>query len=287
MYPRGVPFHTIEAKIGWGIMAYFSEMESYFESNRQLWDVRTGIHIASAFYDVPGFIQGESSLRPVERVEMGDVKGLRLLHLQCHFGLDSLSWVREGAIVTAVDFSSRALQEAQKLADRTRLKADFVEANVMELDLSKQFDRVFTSYGVLGWLPDLQRWAKVVYHHLKTGGIFYLIEFHPFFMQLDEAGSVHYSYFYQPTPDRDEETTTYTDGPAHQVLESYWWNHSLSDVINALMETGLEIEYIHEFPYCAYPLSPSMVKVAEQQWEHRVLKNRIPYMYSIRAQKPR
>ena len=147
----------------------------------------TPIHARSAFYDVEAFKAGQSRLLSIEREEVGDVRGKSLLHLQCHFGLDTLSWARLGAQATGVDFSAPAIRLARALNDELGLGATFVHSNVYDLPdaLTGQFDIVYTSYGVLVWLPDLIRWAAVVAHFLEPGGTFYIVEGHPFMYVFD------------------------------------------------------------------------------------------------------
>ena len=156
-------------------------MEDFLRTNRELWDAWTGIHRGSAFYGVDAFLSGESSLSGIEREAVGDVSGKRLLHLQCHFGMDSLSWARLGAEVTGVDFSPRAIDAARDLAVQAGLEAEFLCADVTRLPAawSGRFDIVFTSYGVLPWLPDLVSWAGTIARVLRPGGAFHLVEFHP------------------------------------------------------------------------------------------------------------
>ena len=156
-------------------------MERFFEANRAHWAEVTPIHVQSAFYDVPAVKAGKGSLQRIEVDELGVVKGKTLLHLMCHFGLDTLSWARAGAVVTGVDFSTEALAVARGLAEELGIPARFIEANVYELPsvLDEQFDVVFTSYGILCWLPDLDSWAKVIARSLRPGGTFYIVEMHP------------------------------------------------------------------------------------------------------------
>lgn len=152
-------------------------MDSRTKTNRGLWDGWAALHARSAFYDVAGFRDGKSSLKATELAEVGNVDGKRLLHLQCHLGLDTLSWARLGADVTGVDFSERAIAEARALAADCDLPARFVCQDVLELDLGERFDLVFASYGVLCWIRDRRRWARVAARHLAPGGSLYLIEF--------------------------------------------------------------------------------------------------------------
>src|SRR3954464_11903705 len=154
--------------------------DEYIQSNRKLWNDWTGIHAQSEFYDVESFKEGKFRLHPIEKEELGDVRGKTLLHLQCHFGLDTLSWANLGAIVTGADFSDKAIDLARELSRETGLPATFICSNIYDLPaaLEGQFDIVFTSHGVLGWLPDMPNWGKVVAHFLKPGGTFYVAEVH-------------------------------------------------------------------------------------------------------------
>ena len=172
-------------------------MDRSIEANRKLWDKLTPIHVASAFYDVEGFKRGRCTLAAVEREEVGDVAGKSLLHLQCHFGLDTLSWARLGAEVTGVDFSGKAIAQARALVAALGIRAEFVCCELGELPgrLRGGFDIVFTSGGVLPWLPDLRSWAKTIVGLLKLGGVFYIREFHPFAGVMDDADHVR-----MPTP---------------------------------------------------------------------------------------
>jgi len=156
-------------------------MDEYLAANRALWDEWTAIHETSSFYDLEAFKAGGSRLRDYEVDEVGDVTGKSLLHLQCHFGIDTLSWARLGARVTGADFSDRAIELGRSLAAELRLDATFVRSDLYDLPsvLDGQFDVVYTSRGVLGWLPDLGRWAGVVAHFLRPGGVFYMTEIHP------------------------------------------------------------------------------------------------------------
>lgn len=259
--------------------------KDFLAANQALWDTKTDIHLASQFYDVPAFKAGKLSLMPTEREALGAVSGKKLLHLQCHFGQDTLSWARLGAEVTGVDFSGKALEAARGFAAELELEARFIQSNVLELDqkLDEQFDIVYSSYGTIGWLPDIEKWAQIIRKMLKPDGVFHFIEFHPFFSQIDEKEQILYSYFPGDHPDEDTIKYTYTDGPSHPPMKEYWWNHRLSDVIMALQKAGLRIENFEEFPYSHYKLAESMVEVGEQKFVYKKLAGRIPYMYAIKA----
>ncbi|MCG2767215.1 MAG: class I SAM-dependent methyltransferase, partial [Anaerolineae bacterium] len=165
-------------------------MTNYLETNRELWNGWAKLHIESAYYDVEGFKAGGESLHPLEIEEVGDVSGKTLLHLQCHFGQNTLSWARRGARVTGVDFSDDAIALACSLSRELDIEAEFIRSDIYDLPevLDRQFDIVFTSYGVLCWLPDLTRWAEIVARYLSPGGTFYIAEFHPLLTMFDDAG---------------------------------------------------------------------------------------------------
>jgi SAM-dependent methyltransferase len=269
-------------------------MDEYMETNRKHWDEVVPIHAASEFYDVASFIAGKSKLKPVEREELGDVRGKTLLHMQCHFGLDTLSWAREGAVVTGADFSRNAVEQARSLAQRTGIDARFVESDIYDLpdNLDGQFDIVFTSYGVLGWLPDIAGWARVAAHFVRPGGTFYIAEFHPFAWVFDDAPGVtdlhvRYSYFPDDEPLRFEDDGTYADRSApleHNV--TYSFAHTLGEVITSLIDAGLRIEFVHEFPFSTYQCLP----FTEQRPDGTVRLTKhdgcVPLLYSVKATKP-
>ncbi len=273
----------------------------YFEANKELWNQRTTVHKDSSFYNLSGFKDGDSVLTPVELKELGDVKGKKMLHLQCHFGMDSLDWARRGAEVTGVDLSDEAIREARQLADELSLDARFVCCNVYDLhpqliesskvsplrgDLEGAFDIVFTSYGVVGWLPDLEKWAEIIYYYLKPGGIFYMAEFHPVVWMFDDEFT-HIKYYYE---NRElivtENYGTYTDRQADIKGKEYSWNHSISEVLNALIKTGLRIEFFNEFMHSPYPCFSNTVKGEDGNWYIKGMEGKMPMMYSIRALKP-
>lgn len=182
-------------------------MKKFTEINKEYWDGLTEIHEKSKFYDVEGFIKGKSSLNFIELEALGDVKEKSLLHLQCHFGMDTLSWARLGAKVTGIDISDKAVKLARSLNERLKLDAEFISSNIYDLKekTDKKFDIVFTSYGVTGWLPDLDKWGGIISHFLKPGGIFFIAEFHPVVWMFDDDFKyLKYSYFHNAEPIIDE-----------------------------------------------------------------------------------
>src|SRR5688572_23268554 len=259
----------------------------YFQANRHLWNQRTAVHKDSAFYNLAGFKKGEPSLTQIELSEVANVKDKKMLHLQCHFGMDSLDWARRGAEVTGVDLSDSAIDEAKKLNDELRLNAKFICCNVYDLKshLSDQFDIVFTSYGVVGWLPDMDKWAEIIAHFLKRGGLFYMAEFHPAVWMFDEEFT-HVKYYYD---NREvivsENEGTYTDRNADIKGKEYSWNHSISEVLNALIKAGLKIELFNEYMYSPFPCFRNIVQAEKGKWHIKGMEGKLPMVYSIRAVK--
>ena len=165
-------------------------MNDYYETNKKRWNELVGIHADSEEYDIDGFIAGKNSLQDIELRILGDVKGKSLLHLQYHFGMDTINWSRLGVKATGVDFSETAIELARELAKKTGMDTNFVCSNVYDLrnNLTGQFDIVFTSIGVLCWLQDVKEWARIIAHFLKPGGTFLLVESHPFMWVFDDEG---------------------------------------------------------------------------------------------------
>lgn len=269
-------------------------MNSYLSENLNLWNEWAEIHIKSDYYDVDGFRRRKCSLKSIELEELGDVMGKSLLHLQCHLGLDSLSWAHRGAQVTGVDFSDKAITFAKSLSEESSIPAKFVRGDISELPgiLAGKFDIVFTSYGVLTWLPDLGGWAKVIAHFLNSGGIFYMVEFHPFFMVFDDAEEasslkVSYPYFETSAPLEVQVQGSYAERNAqvNQPL-AFEWAHSMSEILNALISAGLQIEFLHEFDYCADPVIPSiMERGLDGWWRLKGPDADLPLMFSLKASK--
>ena len=240
-----------------------------------------------------GFRSGETSLSRVELEEVGDVGGRSLLHLQCHFGLDTLSWARLGATATGVDFSGPAIEIARSLSAETGIPARFVQSNVYDLPQTlgepAAFDVVFTSYGVLCWLPDVPGWARVVSHFLLPGGAFHMVEFHPYagvFDDENESGlRVRYPYFYESKPMEFENTGSYAEPTADVTTRGYEWSHPISDVVNALIGAGLRIEHLREHPFSAYQQLPMLTRGEDGLWRLPEGAGNLPLMYSIKAVK--
>jgi 2-polyprenyl-3-methyl-5-hydroxy-6-metoxy-1,4-benzoquinol methylase len=253
----------------------------YKNINKATWDERAKVHFDSDFYNVKDFLAGNSSLNELELSLVGDVKGKSLLHLQCHFGLDTLSWARLGAQVTGVDLSEQAIKQANQLAEQTGLNAQFIASDLYDFgeQNQQQYDLVFTSYGAICWLPDIHRWAKTVANSLKPEGKFVIAEFHPIYDLV--AG---YSYFHQEAPDVEEEST-YTENHDGKKLTTVVWSHHLSSVVNALIEQGLTIELMTEQAGSPYNCFPDLTQENDGLYYLYRQGVAVPLIYSITAKK--
>jgi len=263
-------------------------------SNRALWDEWTAIHAGGA-YDVERFKGGHNRIAPHEQAEIGDVRGLSLLHLQCHFGLETLSWARLGATVTGVDFSPQAIDVARALAAELGIQARFLESNVYDLTavLDEAFDLVYTSNGVLGWLPDIARWGEVVARFVRPGGRFYILEVHPVVQAMADEGvgpgelRLAYPYWEHPDPIAMPTHGSYADRTAHvETPMEYGWDHSLGEIVTALASAGLRIEQLREYPYLNWEV-PFLVPAPDGTWRLPAnVAGELPLMFSILASKP-
>ncbi|MCW8311980.1 class I SAM-dependent methyltransferase [Sphingobacterium sp. InxBP1] len=261
--------------------------ENYIEINRQSWNTKTEIHLRSEFYDVDGFLAGKSSLNEVERQLLNDINGKSVLHLQCHFGLDSISLNRLGAEVTAVDLSDVAIERAKQLAQEAGAEVRFICCDIYDLPcyLNERFDIVFTSYGVIGWLPDLDKWANLISRFLKPNGRLIFVEFHPVVWMFDDSfDKISYRYF-NAGPIVTYETGTYAERTADISLKTVGWNHSLSEVITSLITNGLLIKSFEEYDYSPYDCFNNTVEQEPKKYRIKHLDDKIPMVYAIMALK--
>ena len=260
----------------------------YVSTNKKLWNAKTPVHFESDFYDVNSFIAGKGSLNSIESDLLGDIRGQSVLHLQCHFGMDTISLARRGAVATGVDLSDVAISKARELNHAVDANARFIESDVYSLDkeLDEQFDVVFTSYGVVGWLPDMDRWAKTVAKFLKPGGRFIMAEFHPVvWIFSDDFKKIEYSYT-DPTPIIEELEGTYTDRKADIKNRSISWNHGLAPVLGGLMRNGLTLTHFQELDYSPYDCFEHTIEVEVGKYQIRGLERKIPMVYSVVGVKP-
>lgn len=260
-------------------------MQEYFKTNQALWDQKTAIHKDAEFYQMDAFKKGATSLQKIELNALSDkVAGKKLLHLQCHFGQDTLSFARMGAKATGIDLSPKAIDLARSLNEELGLDASFVCSNLYDLPqhLNEKFDIVFTSYGTVTWLPDLSKWAKVIRHFLKEEGLFYMAEFHPAFYMFDhDTHQIAYRYFGAETPYVEYEEGTYADRNAAIKQKEYFWCHSLHEIIQPLLKEGLQMLDFQEFPYSPYDCFPNMKEIGERQYVYGDLENRLPHVFSL------
>jgi SAM-dependent methyltransferase len=268
--------------------------EKYFKANQKMWDefAKEHFQIENEFYSVKAFLEGQSTLRQFELNEMGNVKGKKLLHLQCHFGLDTLSWEREGAIVTGIDFSGEAIRLAKILAKKARLTGNFFQTNLYDLPkvLSEKFDIVYTSIGVLCWLNDLKKWAEIISYFLKVGGFFYVTDGHPFSKMFDndhpEELQLKYDYFHGAEPMEFTAEGSYASDDSHmEPHKEYEWDHSLSDIINSLIQAGLTIEFFNEYPFAAFKVYAFIEKDSNGYYRLKNQKAEIPLIFTLKASK--
>ncbi len=262
-------------------------MEDYISINKQSWNNRVDAHMKSAFYDVSGFLNGNSSLKEIEIAMLGDLKGKSILHLQCHFGQDTISLARLGAFVTGVDLSDVAIAQARNLAIQTNVDVEFICCNIYDLPLhlDKQFDIVFTSYGTIGWLPDLDKWASVVAKFLKPGGSFVFVEFHPaVWMYDDNFEKIAYNYFNEG-PILEQESGTYADKDAPIAQHYVMWNHGFGEVLTAVINNGLSVSLFKEFDYSPYNCFKETVEFEPGKFRIKHFGNRFPMVYALKALK--
>ena len=264
-----------------------------FRVNRARWDELVAIHLRSPDYRVAQFKAGEDHLHAIEAAEIGPVAGKRLLHLQCHFGLDTLSLARRGAIATGLDFSPAAIAAAHALAAETGIPARFVLGNVYDTPrlIAERFEIVYVSWGAINWLPDIAQWAQTVAAMLEDDGFLYLLEGHPFAMALDQEqpGSPiapAFDYFQSPEPAVNFASTSYTGDPDPIVhTEMHEWIHPLGAVVTALAAAGLALDWLHEHDRVAWRMLPSLEEGADRLWRLPAGRPSLPLSYSLRAHK--
>jgi len=262
--------------------------DDYLDINRKSWNARTELHFNSSFYDNNTFLEGRNSLNSIELDLLGDVSGKKILHLQCHFGQDTISLSRMGAKCTGIDLSDKAILKGKELAKVTDENVRFICSDVYGLEtvLDEYFDIVFTTYGTIGWLPDLNRWAAVIDRFLKPGGDFVFAEFHPVVWMYNENFSdLAYSYFNRERIEEEKEES-YSEGKLERSVQEVSWNHDLGEVLSALLKRELRIREFHEFDYSPYPCFKEMVEGESGKFYIPKLAGKIPMVYSLKAEKP-
>ncbi len=261
--------------------------KNFFEVNKATWNEKAKVHAESEFYSLESFKNGKSTLMPYELETLGDVTGKSLLHLQCHFGLDTLSWNRLGAQCVGVDISDEAIKIAKSLNKELDLDTEFVCCNVLDTSehISKTFDIVHTSYGTIGWLPDLKPWAIMIAERLVKGGTFHIVEFHPIvwmFDYLDGQPEMKYGYN-QKDVIYEEYEGTYADQNSKMISKEYAWNHGLGEVVTALTEAGLHIDFLKEHDESPYDVLPDLIKTDSGMYKTK--DGLYPLLFEIKATK--
>ncbi|MEE8272682.1 MAG: class I SAM-dependent methyltransferase, partial [Alphaproteobacteria bacterium] len=265
---------------------------AYFDANRRRWDEVVDIHLksGSGAYRVADFRAGRDVLLPIESGEIGDVDGRSLLHLQCHFGLDTLGLARRGATVTGLDFAPRAIAAARALSAETGVPGTFVEGNLYDAPalIDGRFDIVYVTWGAINWLPDIARWAAIAAGFLNPGGFLYLLEGHPAAEMLepgvDGRLTPTYAYFPADTPLVFDDDRTYTGDPDRLTnTRAYEWIHPLGAIVTALAETGLAIDFLHEHDRLVWQMFPSMTEGADRMFRLPPDHPPVPLAYSLKA----
>ena len=273
-----------------------SAMEDYRTLNRASWDERAPAHAASPDYAVERFAADPGFLSDVVRFDLpllGDVAGLRGVHLQCHIGTDTISLARLGASMTGLDFSPASLAEASSLAERTGDDARFVQADVYDAASvlgTAAFDLVFTGIGALGWLPSVRRWAGVVADLLRPGGRLFIREGHPMLWALDDSRAddllvVDFPYFERTEPQVWDEGGTYVQTDAvFTHNRTHEWNHGLGEIVTALLAVGMELTALVEHDSVPWEALPSqMERVGGREWRLIDRPWRLPHSYTLQA----
>lgn len=258
-------------------------MEDYLEVNKASWNNRLESHLTSDFYDLEGFKKGKTSLNDIELDILGDITGLKILHLQCHFGQDTISLSRLGAEVTGMDLSDDSVKKAKELAYECGTDTEFVCCDLYDLPnhLTGQFDIVFTSYGTISWMPDLDKWASVIDHFLKPGGRFVFAEFHPVvWMFDDEMEKIKYHYF-NAKPIIEEEEGTYADRSAAIKQKYVCWNHGLAEVVTSLLNKGMTLNMLREFDYSPYAFVNYSEEIEPGKFRIKNFQDKVPLVYAL------
>ena len=260
-------------------------MDEYIDANRQSWGTLAEDHYKTFRAKL---LAGETTLNPTQIEELGDIAGKKLIHLQCNTGADTISLARMGATVTGVDLVPENIHFARRLAADCGVEdARFIESNVLEvMDVHhEQYDIVFTTEGVLCWLPDLTLWARNIRHLLADDGFLYVMDGHPFFMVWDEEALpelvVRYPYFIK-RPDQDDWIGGYAS--ESKQATNYSWMYTMGEIISALSAAGLHVEWLHEFDWLYYQLSPEkQTRDAQGGWTYPEHRSKLPYTFSLKA----
>ncbi|WP_043309375.1 bifunctional 2-polyprenyl-6-hydroxyphenol methylase/3-demethylubiquinol 3-O-methyltransferase UbiG [Pseudomonas sp. ML96] len=270
-------------------------MDKSFTINRANWDERADLHAASPDYQAEIFASDPAHLSGVVRFDLprlGNIAGLRAVHLQCHIGTDTLSLARLGAQMSGLDFSPASLAQASRLAQRCGAAIEYVEASVYDAATAlppASFDLVYTSIGALNWLPRIDDWARNVAALLKPGGRLFLREGHPLLFALDEERSnelvLRHPYFEHAEPTVWDDDSTYVQTERTLTASvTHEWNHGLGEIVSALLHHGLEISGLEEHDCIPWEALPGqMVLGDDEEWRLRSGRERVPLSYTLQA----
>ena len=257
-----------------------------YQANRDLWNCRVDAHIDSEFYDHQSFLEGRNSLNAPELELLGNVEGLRVLHLQCHFGQDSLSLARMGARVTGVDISDQAIKRAREINHQLQLDAEFVCCNVLEVTehIDQKFDLVFASYGTIGWIETLDPYFENVARLLSDDGRYLIVDFHPVYWMFNEdLSAIDYAYFNRG-PIVEEVEGSYASADANPRMKEYGWNHPFDEIFGAVHKAGMRLVDFREYDFSPYDIFRNGTR-GERGYQIIGLEGKIPLVYSLVAAK--
>jgi SAM-dependent methyltransferase len=251
-------------------------------ANAARWDDLADVHPDTDHYDIEGFLAGGSTLREPELAVLPDVAGTSVLHLQCHLGLESLSLSRMGADVVGVDISEQAVRTAREIRDEAELDATFVTSDVYDVPeaIDETFDVVFASYGVLTWVPDVQRWMDVAATMLDQGGSLVLADHHPITHSFDWDREFTDRYF-RDDPEEISGEGSYADPDADVSGTTYEWTHGLGEIVTAAANAGLHVETLNEHPYLYF--EPFGGLEQDDQGRFRLDGDPLPLVYALKA----
>lgn len=263
------------------------ELEKYFETNKESWNKKVDVHLGSELYNMEQFLLTGNSLKEIEIELLGDITGKSILHLQCHFGQDSISLAKLGAIVTAIDISDVAINKAKELNTIMGTDVNFIQTNIYDLQivLKEKYDIVYTSYGTIVWLPDLMKWAEIISHFLKIDGKFIFVEFHPFLLMLDEEMKEFiYGYFNNGAVIENIQGT-YADFESDIKQDIVTWNHSTGEIINSLIKNNIQILSFDEYDFSPYNCFKNLVEIAPSRYKLSTFKKNIPMVFTLVGKK--
>lgn len=261
------------------------DLKEIFNTNKNAWDLISPMHEHSAFYNLETFLKTKNSLHEIELKALGDISGKRILHLQPHICVDSISMAVRGAQVTVVDFSKEALRIGKKLAKRLNRNIDFVEQNGLDIKYDNHFDIVFLSYGALCWIPNLEIYFRSIYKALKPGGFFYFIDFHSNIFCYDAiTGQRKYEITSEETPIHEYRKGSYASNVITKEYDVYYWIHSTSDMINALIRNHFKLYEMNEYDFLPFDCFPGLVQY-DNQWKFKGNLTGLPHLTGIKSYK--